>query len=144
MTCLLCMNKIWTEKKKTAEKEEEAARSKRKISEATDKPETNGVSADIIWDTLDRGEKNRKLCTILMIFHKNTVLILKVHKREIFVGSDFEFWTFLHSICLNLLVCTIKITKLTRITYSMSPSMKSVKFWRENPANEYSVSSGKY
>ncbi len=39
------------------EKEEEAARSKRKISEAADKPETNGVSADIIWDTLDRGEK---------------------------------------------------------------------------------------
>jgi hypothetical protein len=26
----------------------------------------------------------------------------------------------------------------------MSPSMKSVKIWRENPANEHSISSGKF
>jgi len=55
------------EKKKTAEKEEEVARSKRKISEAKDRPETNGVSADIIWDTLDRGEKNEKHFALLYL-----------------------------------------------------------------------------
>jgi hypothetical protein len=39
------------------------------------------------------------------IFSSGLELIVKVHKRETFVGSDFEFSAyFLHSICLNIKV----------------------------------------
>ncbi len=31
-----------------------------------------------------------------------------------------------------------------KIVLHISPIMKSVKFWRENPANEHSISSGKF
>ncbi len=39
--------------------------------------------------------------------------VLKVHKRETFVGSDFEFCTFLHSVCLTIKVFLRKTFNLT-------------------------------
>ncbi len=42
-------------------------------------------------------------------------LALKVHKRETFVGSDFDYCTFLHSICLNIKVLDEKKIDLSII-----------------------------